>query len=192
MSTDKKAQQRRARKLEKQKKKRADASRPARSSAPAALAADPRQGRGWPAGECWISQDWDTPGATVHAVLSRSHEDGRTVAASFTLDRSGPGLRVARARGGLRPEHVAGESARLSEEHGATMIETSAALVASLVVDARRHGTLADPPGAADALALLDDLPIEPVDPPFGPATHAEDPPKEGGLLSRLARRWLG
>lgn len=190
--TDKKAQQRRGRRLEKQKKKRADASRPARGTAPSAVAADPRPARDWPLGECWLSDGWDEPGARVHAVLSRTHADGRTAVAVFELDRSGPGLVSARARGGLRPEHVAGESSRLSQEFGVTMLETSPALVASLVADARVAGAADDPPGSSDALALLAGVATEPVQPAFGPAEAAETKAPREGLLARLSRRLFG
>ena len=189
--TDRDREKRRAKRLQKQKKKRANASRPGRD-APVA-ASDPLRGRSWPTGESWLSDGWDTPGARVYAVLSRSNADGATVVAVFELDRSGPGLVAASARGGLRREHVSGECARISEATGLAMIEAAPGLVAGLVEDARLSGIADDPPGAGPALALLEGL--DPIDPgvPFGPEGEAStEAPERTGWFAGIRRRLFG
>lgn len=190
--SDRDRERRRTRRLEKQKKKRAGASRAGKDGPHGA--ADTARGRSWPTGECFVSEGWDEPGARIHAVLSRVGDDGSAVVATFELDRSGPGLVATRARGGLSREHVPGECARLSEQAGGVaLVEAAPGLVAALVHDARRHGANAAPPGADDALALLDGIEPMALDVPFG-APEPEPPPQpdRAGWLAGLRKRLFG
>ncbi|MCB9684261.1 MAG: hypothetical protein H6738_00060 [Alphaproteobacteria bacterium] len=183
---DRDRDQRRAKKLAKQKKRRANASRPARS--PADVARDPSQGQHWPVGECWVSQDWDQPGARLAVILSRVSEGGAAVVAAFTLDRSGPGVVTAEAIGGLRSVHVQGQAARLSEQLGSPMMEVAPGLAAELVRDAALNGEGELPDGWEEASALLSGIGAIDIGVPFGP--EAQEPPKPG-LLQRM-RSWIG
>lgn len=185
---DKHREQRRAKRAEKSRKKRANASRPG-VGGPVGAGFDPAKGRTWPTGDCYVSEDWEEPGAKVDLVFSRAR-DGSAVIAAFELDRSGPGLVASRAVG-ARQESVTGECARLSERSGKSMIGCAPGLVAALVADAREHGT-----GSAmvnrDALALLEGVPPLELPTPFGPAvTPVADAPTEG-LLSGLRKRLFG
>jgi hypothetical protein len=186
---DKQREQRRQKRKQKQKQRRSDASRPGLGGPTARF--EPSKGRGWDPGECYVTLDWDEPGAKVDLVLSRAKPDGVSVAAVFAIDRSGPGLVSAKAIGGLRQEHVAGESGRISERTGQAMVGCSPALVAALVDDARAHGANAEPPGFAEAYDLLDGLPRQELDVPFGPG-EAEPEPAKDGLLSGLRKRLFG
>ncbi|MCA9492530.1 MAG: hypothetical protein KC621_21500 [Myxococcales bacterium] len=183
---DRERDQRRAKKLAKQKKRRSNASRPARS--PADVARDPSQGLHWPAGECWVSQDWDQPGARLAVVLSRVGEGGAAVVAAFTLDRSGPGVLSAKAIGGLRTVHVQGQAAKLSEELGTAMMEVAPGLAAELVRDAALNGAGELPEGWEEASSLLAGIAPIDIGVPFGPE-EAEAP--KPGLLERM-RSWIG
>jgi hypothetical protein len=182
---------RRARRLEKTKKKRAAASRAGKDGPLGS--ADTARGRTWPTGECFVSDGWDEPGARVHAVLSRSNAAGAAVVAVFELDRSGPGLVAARARGGLTAEQVSGECARVSEQAGgATLVEAAPGLLAALVLDARRHGSDPSPRGAADALALLEGIAPMALEVPFGLGAEAKPEPVPDGWLTSLRKRLFG
>src|SRR5687768_3146224 len=105
--SDRDREKRRARRLEKQKKKRATSSRAGKDGPKGT--ADTARGRSWPTGECFVSDGWDEPGARVHALLTRTSADGASVVAVFGIDRGGPGLVATRARGGLTREQVSGE-----------------------------------------------------------------------------------
>lgn len=188
---DKDRERRRTRRLEKQKKKRSTVSRPAAGGPTVAF--DVAKGRTWDTGECYVTQDWDEPGAKIELVFSRSRPDGSSVVATFEIDRSGPGLVAARSFGGLRQDQVVGECARLSERTGRTMVGCAPALIVALVKDARAHGTHADPPGLKDAWGLLDGIDPLDLDVPFGPASATtEAPPAEGGWLQGIRRRLFG
>jgi hypothetical protein len=190
---DKQREQRRQKRLEKRKKQRQNVSRPGVGGP--AQGIDPLKGKTWPVGECYVSENSDEPGATVEVVLSRTREDGTSVLAVFELDRSGPGLVSAKALGGLRSEHITGECARLSERTGRAMIGCSGGLAASLVQDAREHGTNSDPSGASAALQLLQDIPRIELPTAFGPA---ETPPvpaageSQPGFWAGLRKRLIG
>jgi hypothetical protein len=179
-------QKRRHKRLQKQKEKRDSRSRPGRG--PNDVAKDPAQGKGWPVGDCWVSQTWDEPGTKVDAVFSRVQANGAAVVATFTLDRSGPGLLRAEVFGGLRAEHVTSHAGRLGEESGTALIETTAAVVVALVRDAVARGANGTPPDAAAALDLLAGVEPATLDVPFGPP-----PPKHerGGVVGWLSR-WFG
>ncbi len=179
-------QKRRHKRLQKQKQKRETRSRPGRS--PGDAANDPALARDWPVGDCWASQQWDTPGAKVDAVFSRVHPSGAAVVARFTLDRSGPGLLRAEVRGGLRAEHVTAQAGQLGEESGTALVETTSGVVAALVRDALAHGAAPRPDGADDAVALLAGVESSQIDVPFGPPPPA---PERGGLIGRISR-WFG
>ena len=185
-------EKRRAKRLEKTKKKRADASR-AGKDGPRSASSDTSRGRSWPTGECFVSEGWDEPGARVHAVLSRVSAEGAAVVASFAIDRSGPGLVSTRARGGLTREQVSGECARVSEEAGGiALLEASAGLVVALVEDARLLGANDDPPGSAEALALLAGIEPQELDVPFGLDTDPGPEPEPTGWLTGLRKRLFG
>lgn len=183
---DQERQKRRHKRLQKQKEKRENRSRPGRG--PNDVAKDPTQAKGWPPGECWVSQAWDEPGAKVDAVFSRVHANGAAVVATFTLDRSGPGLVRAELFGGQRAEHVTAHAGRLGEASGAALVETTAALVTALVRDAVAHGTAGAPKDAEAALDLLAGVEPATLEVPFGPP-----PPKHerGGLVGWVSR-WFG
>jgi hypothetical protein len=189
---DKQREQRRQKRLEKRKKQRQNASRPAEGGP--AQGIDPLKGKTWPVGECYVSENSDEPGATVEVVRARTREDGISVRAVFELDRSGPGLVLAKAMGGLRSEHVTGECARLSERTGRAMIACSGGLAASLVQDAREHGKNGDPPGSAAALQLLQGIPHIDLPTAFGP--EEAPPPASGesqpGFWAGLRKRLIG
>jgi hypothetical protein len=188
---DKDRERRRHKKLEKRRKDRAGASRPAESGPVAAF--DPARGRSWPTGECYVSLDWDEPGVSlVDLVFSRAREDGTSVVATFSLDRSGPGLVAARATGGVRQSQVAGESARLSEKSGRAMVACAPSLVAALVEEAQQKGSAPEPAGAARAVALLEGVPRAEIAVPFGPVVEEPAPPPKPGLLAGLRRRLFG
>lgn len=183
---DHEREKRRAKRMQKQKQKREDRSRPGRG--PGDVAKDPARAKGWPAGPCWVSQSWDEPGAKVAVVISRANEAGMAAAATFLVDRSGPGLVEATVRAGLRTEHVTSLAGELGERAGEALIETTAGLAVALVRDAVASGAAGTPKGAEDALELLAGLEASPLDVPFGPPP----PPKpRGGLFGTLSR-WFG
>ncbi|MEZ4238573.1 MAG: hypothetical protein R3F59_20950 [Myxococcota bacterium] len=186
---DKQRQQRKAKRAESKKKKRANASRPGVGGPVTVGSESASKGRTWPTGECYVSEGWDEPGARIDAVFSRSRPDGATVLAVFELDRSGPGLLGARARGGLRREHVASECAAVSERSGQAMIGCAPGLVAALVDDARGHGA---GEVAASALELLEGVPRIELPVPFGPAAAPEAAPEGDGWFGGLRKRLLG
>jgi hypothetical protein len=188
---DKHRKQRQAKRAESKRKKRADASRPG-VGGPATASSSASKGRTWPTGECYVSEGWEEPGARIELVFSRSRADGGTVMAAFELDRSGPGIVSARAAGGLRREHVAGECGAMSERTGRAMIGCSPGLIAALVADARHHGSL--DPGGAEAIGLLEGVPRAELPVPFGPAIHSEgpEPPRGEGWLGGLRKRLFG
>lgn len=183
---DHERQKRRHKKLQKQREKRETRSRPGRG--PNDAAKDPGQARGWPVGDCWVSQTWDEPGARVDAVFSRVHANGAAVVARFTLDRSGPGLVRAEVRSGLRAEHVTAHAGQLGEESGTPLVETTSDVVAALVRDAVAHGQAARPDGADAALDLLSGISEAALDVPFGPAAPK---PERGGVVGWISR-WFG
>ncbi|MEQ1571504.1 MAG: hypothetical protein ABMA64_38105 [Myxococcota bacterium] len=186
---DKQREQRRHKRMQKVKGKRAGASRPAAGGPTTRI--DPDKGREWPPGECYVTLEWDEPGAVVDLVFSRARADGVSVAALFSVDRSGPGLLSASAIGGLRQEHVTGESGRISERTGRAMVGCAPGLVAALIDDAKVNGTNAEPARFTEAYALLDGIPrLELHDAPFGPAVAP--PPPEPGLLESLKKRLFG
>lgn len=188
--SDRDREKRRAKRLEKQRKKRAKASR-AGMDGPAG-SASPVRGRGWPTGECWVSEGHDAPGARVQALFSRTNTDGATVLAAFEIDRGGRGIVAARAKGGLRREHVGSECARWSEETGVTMLEAAPGLVAALVDDARLHGDHDDPPDSEEAFALLAGVERMALDLPFGPEAAPESPAERPGWFAGIRRRLFG
>ncbi len=179
---------RRQKRLAKQKKKRENASRPGRDRASVPRAPSTSQGATWPVGECYLSTDWGTPGATVHAVFVRSHQDGRSVAAFVELDRSGPGVTAARVIGLPSPDHVLGECGRISEASDVGFQGAPPSLVAGFLLDAAEHGASA-PRGFSEVEALLQGIVPDEVDPPFGPPPEAQQSPS---LLSRVFGRLLG
>lgn len=184
-------QQRRAKRLAKHKKRRANASRPSRDPG-SMLAAPPPStsgGHDWPLGDCLVSEGYDVGSAELTAVVTRVHNDGRTVAAFVDLDRAEEGIRSIRIKGFPSLDHVYGECATLSEKAGERqIIGAPPALVVGLVVDAYEHGS-ADPQGWDKLAELIDDVePLE-ADPPFGAAPEKKE--RHGGWLDRLFR-WLG
>jgi hypothetical protein len=187
---DKQREQRRLKRLQKQKKKREDASRPGLGGPTQKV--DPAKGVGWDLGECWATLEWDEPGATVDLILTRAREDGVSVAAFFTIDRAGPGLVAAKATGGLRQEHVAGEAARISERTGRQMVATGPGLVAALVDDARERGSNPEPAGFPEAFALLSGVVRSRLDVPFGPPSTEPESADRAGLLGSLRKRLFG
>ena len=187
---DKDRERRRAQRLQKQKKKRATVSRPAAGGPASAI--DATKARTWDTGECYVSEDWDEPGATVELVFSRVRA-GQAAVATFEIDRSGPGLLACRSVG-LRADQVVGECARLSERTGRSMVGCAPALVVALVKDARANGSRGDPSGLKDAWGLLDGVAALELSVPFGPAASetAEAPPPAAGWLQGLRRRLFG
>lgn len=183
---DREREIRRAKKLAKQKKRRADVSRPARSATD--VARDPSRGRAWPVGECWVTQGWDVPAAKVTVLVSRVDAGGSAVVAVFSLDRSGPGVVGVETLGGLRDVHVQGHVGRLSEASGEAMMEVAPGLAAELVRDAALNGTGELPEGWDDASAMLAGIASIDLGVPFGP--ELEEAPKPG-LLGRV-RSWFG
>jgi hypothetical protein len=135
-----------------------------------------------------VSQVWDEPGAKVDAVFSRAHANGAAVVATFTLDRSGPGLVRAEVFGGQRAEQVTAHAGRLGEASGSALVETTAALVAALVRDAVANGANGTPKGADDALDLLAGVEPATLEVPFGPPPPK---PERGGLVGWVSR-WFG
>lgn len=184
---DKDRERRRQRRLEKTRKKRANVSRPGIGGPTQGM--DPAKGKSWPTGESFASLGWDEPGAKLDLVFSRSRPDGTTVLAHFEVDRSGPGLVSARAVGGLRQEHVAGECGRISERSGRAMVAVAPGLVAALVDEAEEAGDNEPPSGFAAAAELLEGVPRVAVGVPFGAPADAAPAPE--GWLRRLWR-WLG
>ena len=186
-------EKRRSKRLQKQKKKRANASRPARvvggKSGPGHSVAI---GAEWPPGDCFANLNWDEPGTVVHLVVSRTHEDGRAVLGWFTIDRSGLGLVDAGVRGGLRAEHVAGHVGRTSEETSMEFVQISPAIAASLVHDALEHGTAPATASSSEARRLLKDLPLVDLGVPFGAAVPEPSPPPTDGWISGIRRWWSG
>ena len=186
---DKHRKQRQAKRAQRNKRKRANASRPgvggpiARVSAGGSVA----KGRTWPVGECYVSEGYDEPGASVDLVFSRSRPEGSAVIATFAIDRSGAGLRSARAIGGVRKEHVAGECGNLSERSGRAMVGCAPGLVAALVDDAIANGEGGED-AAADALSLLEGVERLELPVPFGPEQAEED----DGAKGKGWFGWLG
>jgi len=180
---------RHAKRKAKQKKKRSDASRPSRDSRSAAPAPGVKEGLGWPVGDSYLSADWSVPGATVQAVLTRSHGDGRTVAAFAVVDRAGPGLTSVRVVGLPSEAALISECARLSETEDIGFAGAPAGTVAGLLQDALEHGA-GRPQGVDKLLAMLEDVPVDALDTPFGAPEPTEAPPE--GFLGRALRRLLG
>jgi hypothetical protein len=189
--TDKDRERRRIKRLAKQKKKRATASRPGTDGPMARI--DVAKGREWPTGECYVSDGWDEPGAELELVFSRARpQDGISVMAVFEIDRRGPGIVACRSLGGMRQEQVVGECGRLSERSGRQMVACAPALVAALVDDARKHGSRPDPAGLKDAVGLLAGITPMELPTPFGPETPAETAPTGEGWLGGLRKRLFG
>lgn len=188
-------QKRRAKKLARQKKKRARASRPGGDVGPVLQRTDGSEGRTWSVGECFVSEDWHEQGARVHAVVSRE-KGGRAVAAFFEIDLAERGVIDVRTLGGLTPDHVRGECGRISEETGDALVTCAPALVAHIVHAARAFGAErghAQPSGLPGALALLGG--IDPEDTPFEVELgrpDSDDDDAGDGWFSSLKKRWLG
>jgi hypothetical protein len=186
---DKAREQRRQRRIEKTKKKRENVSRPAAGGP--ARQMDPEKGKSWATGECFVTLGWDEPGAALDLLFSRARPDGTSVLAHFEIDRGGPGLVSARAVGGLRREHVAGECGRISERKGTTLVACSPGLVAALVHEAAAQGTNPAPRGFREAAALLEGVPLGTVGVPFGPVERAPAA-KPDGWFGRVRRSLFG
>ncbi len=101
--------QRRTKRLAKQRKKRANASRPALDGQRTGDGPSLKTGLGWPPGDCFASEGYDLPGAQVTLVFTRSHADGRTVATIVEIDRRGTGVTEARVLTTPRADAVLAE-----------------------------------------------------------------------------------
>ncbi|HHO51168.1 MAG TPA: hypothetical protein ENK18_09930 [Deltaproteobacteria bacterium] len=182
-------EQRRSRRLAKQRKRRARVSRPARDGGSTAASPSFKAGLGWPPGDCFASEGYDLPGASPVAVFSRSHADGRTLAAIVELDRRGPGVIDARVLTAPSADVVLAECGRLSEARGVILQGVPPEVVVGLLLDARAHGGVPSGEAWSRVEALIEGIePMEP-DAPFGPAPPEE--PTSPGLLDRLFR-YLG
>lgn len=181
--------QRRAKRLAKQRKKRAHASRPARDSRSPAASPSFSTGLGWPPGDCFAAEGYDQPGAELFVVFSRSHADGRTLATIAQIDRRGPGLIDARVLTAPSGDAVLAECGRISEEHGVALQGVPPEVVAGLLHDAVAHGEAPRPEAWSRIEAMLEGIEDMPPDAPFGPAPEVE--PTAPGLLERLFR-YLG
>ncbi len=188
---DKDRQQRRAKKLARQKKCRAQVARPARDSPGAGSAAPSfKEGLDWPPGDCFLTTGWDEPGAVAHAVFVRSHDDGRSVAAFVTIDRSGPGVREARLATLPSEGAVLAECGRISETEGELGFHGAPpSLVAGLLRDAAEHGEAPLPEAWSRVRALMAGVSADALDVPFG-----QGPPSAERAPSMLERlfRFLG
>ncbi len=183
--------QRRAKRLAKHKKRRANASRPSQDPGSIRPVAPPaaKDARTWPLGDCMVSQNYDEPSAELTAVVTRVHADGRAVAAFVELDRATDGIRSIRIKGYPSLDNVYGECASLSEKSGETILGAPAPLVVGLVVDAKEHGT-STPMGWDKLEELIADVEPMEADPPFGAPPPERSRPK-GGWLDRFFR-WIG
>ncbi|MEN0065638.1 MAG: hypothetical protein AAGA48_26085 [Myxococcota bacterium] len=187
----KRDEQRRTKRLAKQKKRRANASRPSKDPG-SMVAAPPPSTSGasqWPLGDCLVSERYDQPSAELTAVVTRVHPDGRAMAAFVELDRATEGIRSIKLQGFPSLDNVYGECANRSERSDQAIIGAPSGIVAGLIVDAYENGSNRRPAGWDKLEQLLHD--IEPLEarPAFG--EPPVDKPKGGGLLDRLFR-WLG
>ena len=186
---DKDQQQRRAKRLAKQRKKRSTSSRPGRDGG-SARAPSFKAALGWPVGECYLSSDWDKPGAVVHAAFARSHSDGRTVAAFVHIDRSGPGVLSARVTSLPTAQSVIAECIQIAgDDDDLAFAGAPPSVVAGLLLDAAENGANTPPDAWSRVRTLLEDVEPDSMDVAFGEAPAGEAPPS--GLLDRLFR-WLG
>ena len=177
--------QRRAKRLARKRKQRAHASRPARDGQSGSAATPSlKAALSWPTGDCLATEGYDAPGAELVAVFTRSHADGRSVAAFLTIDRSGPGLTEVRILAVPAVGAVLAECSRISEAGGRPFQGVPPELVAGLVADAREHGSAPTPQGWDKAASLLQGVEHYPPDAPFGPAPPTEERPP--GWLDRL------
>ena len=183
-----KREQRRAKRLEKKKKKRSNVSRPARDGGSASTPSF-KAALGWPPGDCFLTAGWDDPGASLHAVFARSHDDGRTVAAFVEIDRSGPGVVSSRVVTVPTSEMVLGECMRMSEASGELAFQGAPpSVVAGVLRDAALNGENDPDESFSRVESLIDDVDADRLDTPFGPDTA---PKRKPGLLDRLFQ-WLG
>lgn len=178
-------QQRRAKRLARQKRKRAHVSRPGRDAGGTVAAPNLKTALGWPVGDCYLSEGWDEPGAHLHAVFARSHADGRSVAAFVEIDRTGPGIVDAHIATFGSAEAVLSECIRISEAEGELAFRGAPpGVVAGAIVDARTHGS-ESPDSWERVESLLHDVEPAEMDAPFGPAPEVK---QKSGLLDRLFR----
>ncbi len=177
---------RRAKRLAKKKKRRSTMSRAARDGGGAAAPPSFKAGLTWPVGDCYLTSNWDKPGAAIQAVFVRSHDDGRSVAAFVDLDRSGPGVTGARVVTLHAAEAVVAECARISEEEDIAFHGAPATVVAGVLTDAHENTSPPLPDAWSRVAALMADVQPDALDVPFGPAP--DEPDRPSGLLDRLFR----
>lgn len=146
--------QRQQKKREKHRKRRQQ-----RQASRKAMRRDARGGPGqaarWPLGEAWLSQGWHDRGATVHAVLTRTHPSGRTAIVHVECDLARAGVVQAEARIVERPGEVVGLLGALSDPD--PMLETAPEQVVAVIEAAAAHGrtTGHTPPRGYEAAARL-------------------------------------
>lgn len=182
-------QQRRTKRLARQRKKRANASRPARFGPTTGSLPNLKSAVSWPPGDCYVSDGWDAPGAHSHMVFVRSHQDGRSVAAFVEIDRSGPGVLSARVDSFPTTDSVLAECIRISEASDELAFRGAPpGMVAGAIADAQAHGEAELPQAWPKVEALLGDVEPAEMDVAFGPAPDVK---QTSGLLDRLFR-YLG
>ena len=142
-------------KREKQKKKR-QAAQKARA---AKMGVNTRAAE-WPLSESWISQNWHEQGATVHAMLTRTHPSGRMAAAVFEVDLAEKGVVSASVLSDAHPAEVQQELAKRSTDlSGMQVVEPE--LVVKLVREGSLFGEVnghAQPADIGPGLALFPDV----------------------------------
>lgn len=190
---------RRQKKAEKQKERARERSRRAEGKRvrrePTPISAD--KAAHWPFFEAWASMGWHDPGARVHALFGRRHDDGAMAALIIEADLADQGLVRADVITGLDEARFRGELGRLSDDD--TLIEADPIQVARLLHDASQWTRAQGfdlPSGAAAARAFLGDLDPQSAPWAFTVGDPEEDAPTEEtfeepkGLLDRIKRRF--
>ncbi len=180
--------QRRAKKIAKQKKTRAaaQAKRATRTvgGKPSALKASQ-----WPTADCWLSESWHEAGEPVSAVFVRAHDDGAHAYAAFTVDLSDGRVTEADVQLPVTSNHAM-QAVVNRAEHG-HMSQVSPESVVQLLqeaLDFAQPGT-AHAKGLQKVLDLMGDTSRDgDLSLRFGAPEDFEvtEAPKKKGLLSRL------
>ena len=184
----------RQKKLEKQKKKRADAKarqgRSARSGSEALRALVSRAATS-PPGEAWASTEWreETP-ALVTVVVSRKLPDGALVCAIALVDRTSVGIKNGHVRGPLRGKEVDAMLAQLGRINPKGMESVDDRTARSILHHAVRYAKgLGFEPHPDFPLAFLgegDDLEETPLAKPARPVYLAEPDDDAPGIVAQL------
>jgi hypothetical protein len=130
-------EKRRTKNLQKKKKSRQRA-KDARSARTKQTAASPSKASLWPAGECFVTENWYEWGTTIHAAFSRVHQDGGTVGALFQVNLETGKILHAETFSGLDQSQFVGSVASRTE--GETLISTEPAHVVHIGMHAAKFG----------------------------------------------------